>query len=49
MSASDELKGIDNGNDDMLNRIIWFSCRGDEPYPEKMTIPLSEREDEDDD
>lgn len=48
MSASDELKGIDNGNDDMLNRIIWYSCRGDEPYPEKMTIPLSEREDEDD-
>lgn len=27
---------IDRGNDDILNRILWFSAKGNKPYPAKM-------------
>jgi YVTN family beta-propeller protein len=28
-----EFIGIDRGNDDLLNRILWFASKGDLPYP----------------
>ena len=28
-----EFDGIDRGNDDLLNRILWFAAKGDTPYP----------------
>jgi YVTN family beta-propeller protein len=28
-----EFDGIDKGDDDLLNRILWFAARGKEPYP----------------
>lgn len=28
-----EFDGIDKGNDDLLNRILWFAARGNEKYP----------------
>jgi hypothetical protein len=34
-----ELKGIDTGNDDLLNRILWFSEKGNIPYPAKYAGP----------
>ena len=27
---------IDRGNDEILNRILWFSAKGNKPYPAKM-------------
>jgi YVTN family beta-propeller protein len=48
LSASPEFDKIDSGNDDLLNRIIWFATKGNEPYPKKMTIPKRERKDDDD-
>jgi hypothetical protein len=30
-----ELDGIDSGNDDLLNRILWFAEKGNTPYPSK--------------
>jgi YVTN family beta-propeller protein len=27
---------IDRGNDEILNRILWFSAKGNKPYPVKM-------------
>ncbi|MFN8241130.1 MAG: alkaline phosphatase family protein [Bacteroidales bacterium] len=30
-----EFDGIDSGNDDLLNRILWFAARGTSPYPSK--------------
>jgi YVTN family beta-propeller protein len=30
-----EFDGIDSGNDDLLNRILWFAARGNTPYPAK--------------
>ncbi|MBK6949304.1 MAG: phosphoesterase [Haliscomenobacter sp.] len=26
-------EGIDNGKDDLMNRILWFATKGDKPYP----------------
>jgi YVTN family beta-propeller protein len=30
-----EFDGIDTGNDDLLNRILWFASKGNTPYPSK--------------
>ncbi|MDP4222074.1 MAG: alkaline phosphatase family protein [Bacteroidota bacterium] len=30
-----EFDGVDSGNDDLLNRILWFAAKGHEPYPSK--------------
>ncbi|GAB2616096.1 hypothetical protein GCM10027035_10730 [Emticicia sediminis] len=37
---------IDRGNDNMLNRILWYSAKGSKPYPAKMS-GSEEEEDED--
>lgn len=31
-----EFDGIDSGNDDLLNRILWFSAKGNIPYPSRF-------------
>jgi YVTN family beta-propeller protein len=36
MSMLPEFDGIDSGNDDLLNRILWFAAKGDVPYPAKL-------------
>ncbi|MBB3186926.1 YncE family protein [Microbacter margulisiae] len=33
LSLEPQFAGIDTGNDDLLNRIIWFSAKGTTPYP----------------
>ncbi|MDQ6764199.1 MAG: phosphoesterase, partial [Bacteroidota bacterium] len=48
VSSSHRLNEIDNGNDDLLNRILWFAAKGDKPYPRAMTIPKKDRKEEDD-
>ncbi len=48
LSSSHKLNEIDNGNDDLLNHILWFAAKGDKSYPRKMTIPKKDREDDDD-
>ncbi len=30
-----EFDGVDAGNDDLLNRILWFAEKGNTPYPVK--------------
>ncbi|MGE5419059.1 MAG: bifunctional YncE family protein/alkaline phosphatase family protein [Chloroflexota bacterium] len=30
-----EFDGVDSGNDDLLNRILWFAAKGNTPYPSK--------------
>jgi len=32
-SAVQAAKGVDGGNDDLLNRILWFAAKGDVAYP----------------
>lgn len=48
LSASPQYDHIDSGDDDLLNRILWFAAKGNEPYPKKMTIPKKYRKDDDD-
>jgi DNA-binding beta-propeller fold protein YncE len=48
LSASPQFDHIDKGDDDLLNHIIWFSVKGNTPYPKNMTLPLRLRKDDDD-
>ncbi|GAC1535354.1 MAG: hypothetical protein NVS3B15_16040 [Sediminibacterium sp.] len=36
MSQATAFKEVDNGDDDHMNRILWFDARGNEPYPSCM-------------
>lgn len=47
-SALPEYAHIDGGNDDLLNRILWFDSKGNTPYPKKNTLPRKDRKDDDD-
>jgi len=42
-----EFDGIDSGNDDLLNRILWFAARGNKPYPAKYAGPARDEDDDD--
>jgi YVTN family beta-propeller protein len=39
-----EFDGIDSGNDDLLNRILWFAAKGHTPYPAKFAGAESDDE-----
>ncbi len=47
-SSSPEFNHIDGGNDDLLNRILWFDSKGNAPYPKELTLSKKERKDDDD-
>jgi len=42
-----EFIGIDRGDDDLLNRILWFAEKGDIPYPAKYAGQVNREPDED--
>ena len=46
MSMLPEFDGVDSGNDDLLNRILWFAAKGDTPYPAKFAGPAEDSDDE---
>jgi hypothetical protein len=33
LSAESVFKDVDGGEDDMMNRILWFDAKGNAPYP----------------
>ncbi|HUX57228.1 MAG TPA: bifunctional YncE family protein/alkaline phosphatase family protein [Bacteroidales bacterium] len=41
-----EFDGVDAGNDDLLNRILWFASKGNVPYPAKHEGDNSNEDDE---
>jgi YVTN family beta-propeller protein len=41
-----EFEGIDSGNDDLLNRILWFAAKGNSPYPSKYAGAESKDEEQ---
>jgi hypothetical protein len=43
-----EFDGIDSGNDDLLNRILWFAEKGNTPYPAKYAGTVNKAESEED-
>lgn len=42
-----EFDGVDSGNDDLLNRILWFAAKGDVPYPAKFAGIGADDDDDD--
>jgi hypothetical protein len=42
-----QFDGIDSGDDDLLNRILWYNAKGNTPYPAKFAGAGEEEEDED--
>ena len=46
MSLLPEYDGIDSGDDDLLNRILWFAAKGNTAYPVKYAGPKSDKDDE---
>ena len=36
LSLRPEFDHIDGGNDDLMNRILWFAAKGNRPYPAKL-------------
>ena len=41
-----EFEGIDSGNDDLMNRILWFASMGNNPYPSKYAGISDENEEQ---
>jgi YVTN family beta-propeller protein len=41
-----EFDGVDGGDDDLLNRILWFAAKGNTPYPAKFAGGKSDVDDE---
>jgi hypothetical protein len=41
-----EFEGIDSGNDDLLNRILWHASKGNTPYPAKYAAAATDERDE---
>ena len=33
ISAEEAFKELDSGDDDMMNRILWFAAKGNKKYP----------------
>ena len=46
-SMNPEFSHVDRGNDQLLNRIIWYAMRGKESYPKAFSD--GEEDDDDDD
>jgi hypothetical protein len=46
-----EFDKIDSGNDDLLNRILWYAEKGNAPYPAKYAgaAKYEDSEEENDD
>ena len=49
LSGTTQFDHVDAGNDDLLNRILWFAARGDQSYPRNLTLPRRMRKKDDDD
>ncbi len=45
LSAMPQFDHIDGGDDDLLNRIVWFSVNGKKAFPGKMTGPDKDKDD----
>jgi hypothetical protein len=37
LSATRAFKDVDGGEDELMNRILWFDAKGEEPYPGSNT------------
>lgn len=45
LTSTPEYQYVDRGNDDLLNRIMWFMAKGKQPYPKAMTQSGKDKDD----
>ncbi len=45
-SMEPQFERIDSGDDDLLNKILWFSAKGNKPYPSKYDGKADEDDDD---
>ena len=45
LTSTPEYQYVDRGNDDLLNRILWFTAKGKQPYPKSMTATGKDKDD----
>ena len=45
LTSTPEYQYVDRGNDELLNRIMWFMAKGKQPYPKAMTQSGKDKED----
>ena len=38
LSATQAFKEVDDGEDALMNRILWFAAKGEEQYPAAATV-----------
>jgi hypothetical protein len=38
LSATQAFKEVDDGDDALMNRILWFAAKGEEEYPAAATV-----------
>jgi YVTN family beta-propeller protein len=48
LSTDPQFAHIDQGDENILNHILWFHAMGHKPYPKHMTLPKKERKKDDD-
>ena len=47
-SAGHQYDKVDGGDDDLLNHILWFSAKGNKPYPRAKTLKKKDKDDDGD-
>jgi YVTN family beta-propeller protein len=47
LSTQPQFAHIDEGDEDVLNHILWYYAMGNKPYPRNMTLPKRLRKDDD--
>ena len=45
LTSAPEYQYVDRGNDDLLNRIMWFMAKGKQTYPKAMTLTGKDKDD----
>ena len=44
LSAGHQYDKVDGGDDDLLNHILWFSAKGNKPYPRAKTLKKKDKD-----
>ena len=47
LSIRNTRAGVDRGNDDQMNRILWFAAKGHVPYPRAYVSAVKDEDDDD--
>ncbi len=46
LSSTPQFAHVDAGDDDLMNRILWFYAMGKKPYPHRLTLSKKDKDDD---